>query len=103
MNSSRKGNGRELRSAAILENQGYVVGSRRHTAGPGDLMAVKPGARSRLIEVKATAGGPYEHFRRADRKALRDYAHAHGMAPELAYWAPRARTHRIIPAEEWPA
>lgn len=102
MNAARKGNGRELRTASILESEGWTVGSRRHVAGPGDLLAVKDGERPRLIEVKATAGGPYEHFGPRDRNGMRAYAAERGLVAELAWWAPRAATHRIFDEAEWP-
>lgn len=101
MNTARKGSSRELRTAAILESEGWTVGSRRHVAGPGDLLAVKDGERPRLIEVKATAG-PYKTFGPRDRGALRAYAAERGLVAELAWWAPRARTHRIFDEAEWP-
>lgn len=101
MNSARKGNGREVRSANILTSEGWIVGSRRHIAGPGDLLANKPGERGRLIEVKATLT-PYAHFGKADRIALREYAKLFGLVPELAYWAPGAKTHEIVDETSWP-
>lgn len=72
MNTSRKGNGAELYVAECLESEGWVVASRRHIGGAGDLLAVHPEtAETRLVEVKARKR-PYDGFRPADRRAMRE-------------------------------
>ncbi len=85
----------------LLDADGWTVASRRHLAGPGDVLATKDGERPRLIEVKCTRT-PYEHFRREDRLELRDFAAERGLVAELAWWAPRARAHRLIDEAQWP-
>lgn len=101
MNSARKGNAKENRTAALLDEQGWTVASRRHLAGPGDLLAVRAGEMPRLIEVKATRSA-YEHFRQADRDEMREFAAERGLRAELAWWRPRSREPRIIGVDEWP-
>lgn len=101
VDTSRKGNGRERRSCALLEGDGWLVGSRRHIGGAGDLLAVKAGERPMLIEVKATLG-PYAHFGPKDRAELREAAKRAGAVAVLAWWKPRAREHRLIDEAEWP-
>ncbi len=102
MNRQRKGSGRELRTAHILESEGWTVGSRRHTAGAGDLLACKAGEANRLLEVKGTAAGPYTHFGPTARAAMLAEAERMGGVAELAWWPRRARTHEIIGAADWP-
>jgi hypothetical protein len=58
-------------------------------------------AQVRLVEVKSTAKGPYEHFGPADRERLRNAAEKAGASAFLAWW-PSRRLLRWIPAEEWP-
>lgn len=107
MNTARKGNGKELRSAELFATEGYVVGSRRHIAGPGDLLVVRARPRLRytdalLVEVKCTAAGPFDHFGPADRLAMAEYCEEHWLTPALAWWAPKAKAHKLIFFEDWP-
>lgn len=69
--------------------------------GVADVVALKDGQRSRLVEVKSTAGGPYEHFRPEDRKRLSEAARLAGADAYLAWWPPRGEL-RWIPEKEWP-
>lgn len=70
MNTARKGNSGELYVAECLEAEGWIVASRRHIGGAGDLLAVHPATASiLLIEVKARKR-PYDGFRPADRAAM---------------------------------
>jgi Holliday junction resolvase len=101
-NTARKGNSKELRSARLLEGEGYVVASRRHTSGPGDLLAVDGVHAPVLAEVKVGKSSPYENFRSHDRQAMREYAEAFNLEAVLLFWPPRAHRHRVIPEEEWP-
>ena len=104
------GNARELKVIALLEEDGWVCASRRHIGGAGDVLAVKPpGETTRrhrvvtalLIEVKSTAGGPYERFGPAARRDLSDLARGHGCEAWLYWWPPRGALARI-PEHEWP-
>lgn len=57
--------------AEWLTERGWVVGSRRHIKGPGDLLAVHPDDGAVwLIEVKK-AKDLWQQFRRADRAAMK--------------------------------
>jgi Holliday junction resolvase-like predicted endonuclease len=96
------GNRRELRVSDYLREQGWCVGARRHLAGPGDLLAVHPDGRVWLVEVKSTAGGPYERFDPADRAAIRvEAARIRGVAV-LVWWPPRKDLTFLFP-DAWPA
>ena len=100
MNTSRKGNGKEKATEHWLEAKGYLVGSRRHIGGAGDLLAVK-GSVTRLIEVKATQTA-YAHFGPQDRKELFDLAKQHEAWAYLAWWEPGAKEPKLIHSSEWP-
>jgi hypothetical protein len=103
VNSARKGNAKELRTAELLAADGWLVGSRRHIGGAGDLLAVKRGERPRLIEVKATAEVPWRStFGPLKRAELRDCAAAHGAVAEIAWWRPRARQPEWLDEAVWP-
>jgi hypothetical protein len=89
----------------LLQADGWLVGSRRHIGGVGDVLAVKVdafGLEALLIEVKASSA-PYMNFRRRDRAELAGYcAEREGITPLLAWWAPRAKSHKLIGEDEWP-
>ena len=105
-----RGNARENAVARLLRDEGWIVGSMRHSEGGGDLIAAKNAgmlavdmgvAEVRLVEVKSTSQGPWEHFGPRDRELLRDYAKVAGASAWLAWWPPRKKI-RWIPSEEWP-
>lgn len=101
MSTASKGNGFEREVAKALEADGWTVGSRRHIGGCGDLLAVKPGERPRLIECKRGAHSPYENFRELDRNVMRDYAAGRGLVAELAWRKDRGGLEFIVEAS-WP-
>lgn len=116
MRRSRRGDDREVKVGQWLEEHGYVVGSRRHIGGAGDLLAVRCWDESwsrdlvpvfgwtnaLLIEVKSTAAGPYAHFGRADRIAMRMTATRIGAGAFLAWWPPGGKL-QWIGSSQWPA
>ncbi len=72
MSAVRKGIEGELYVAEWLTRRGWVVGSRRHIKGPGDLLAIHPDDGAVwLIEVKK-AKNLWQQFRRADRIAMQE-------------------------------
>lgn len=89
MSAVSRGNAAERYVAKWLQDRGWIVGSRRHIGGAGDLLAVHPEPLIKggedfldflgdpiptsvwLIEVKA-AKELWQQFRREDRQAMRD-------------------------------
>lgn len=73
-NTAAKGNAAERYVAKYLESMGWVVASRRHIGGSGDLLAVLPESGVvRLIEVKCCQPKRiWGNFERPDRQAMRD-------------------------------
>jgi hypothetical protein len=102
VNTAQKGNSKEVATAHILQREGYIVGSRRHVRGPGDLLAFHPIKRAQLIEVKY-GSDPWMNFRPADRDELRTYANDAGLLPVLAWWKRGASEPRFIHEPEWPS
>lgn len=90
---------RDLRKR--LEAEGWWTMRAAASKGEVDIIAMKAGFQPRFIEVKSTVGGPFEHFRPADRAGLLEAAGHAGAAPELAYWPPRGEL-RFIPPSGWP-
>jgi Holliday junction resolvase len=101
MKGSRRGISRERQVRLHLESSDWWVARAAGSLGDADLVALKAGYQPRLIEVKSTAGGPYERFGPADRQRLRFAARLAGARAELAWWPPRGKL-RFIPSEEWP-
>jgi hypothetical protein len=102
VNYARRGNQKDVRSRELLEADGWVVGSRRHIPGPGDLFAWKDGEVPVLIEVKACSN-LWQNFRREAREELLAYCAAHHIIPLVHWWKPRARGPEVVPAEDWPS
>lgn len=96
-----KANAAELASMAIFQADGWVVGLRRHLAGPGDVLAVR-GPESLLIEVKGTQV-KFKNFGPEKRAEMRALAAQHpGMRAVYAWWPPRAGEHVLVYEEDWP-
>jgi Holliday junction resolvase len=98
---NRRGHDRERAVVALYREIGWLAFRAPGSLGVADVIALKDGSRPRMIEVKSTAAGPYEHFGPADREALREAAEIAGADALLAWWPSRAKL-RIIPASEWP-
>lgn len=97
---SRRGHDRERSVKKLLEEEGWLVVRAAGSLGY-DLVALKDSHTPRVIEVKSTAGGPYERFGPKDRRELCAAALAAGAIAELAYWPPRGAL-RWIDSAEWP-
>lgn len=101
MRGGQAGRARERQVAARLREEGWVV-LKGTTFGDCDLAAMQAGETPQLIEVKSTAGGPYERFGPRDRDVLRATARQAGALAVLAHWPPR-KPLRLIPEWEWPS
>jgi Holliday junction resolvase len=107
------GNARELKVMAVLAEEGWLCASRRHIGGAGDVLAIRYalnvssdgisatviGVEAMLLEVKSTAGGPWERFGPDDRRDLIETAERHGAEPWLYWWPPRRELQRIHSSE----
>ncbi len=96
-----RGHQRERQVRDWLTARDWVVVRAAGSLGCVDLVALKAGATPRLIEVKSTAGGPYERFGPADRAELSVNAEWAGAEAWLAWWPPRGKLV-WLPEAEWP-
>lgn len=96
-----RGHDRERRVRDLLAKEDWLAFRAPASLGCADVIALRDGSRPRLIEVKSTAQGPYEHFGPAARVRLSLAARLAGASAELAWWPPRGRLH-WIPESEWP-
>lgn len=97
----RRGRTRENAVGDVLIEQGWGIGSRRHIPGPGDWLAVRADRAPQLIEVKSTAGGPFERFGPSDRAELLAEAERIGAEPVIGWWPPRGKLD-WIKTDRWP-
>lgn len=84
-----------------LQARDWIVVRAAGSLGDFDLLAVKAGETTRLIEVKSTARGPYHGFGPADRATLKQLAEWAGGGAWLCWWPPRGQL-RWIHSSEWP-
>lgn len=101
MRSRQFGTRRERQVRDYLMDRDWIVFRPGASLGVADLVALRDGHRPMLVQVKGSAGGPYEHFRPAERLRLVATAKLCGAAPVLAWWPPRGKL-RMIGPEEWP-
>lgn len=97
-----RGAQRERAVRDLLAEQGWLVVRAAGSLGCADLLALRAGERPRLVEVKSTAGGPFEHFGPAARARLAAAAEQAGADALLAHWPPRGEL-RWISEQEWPS
>jgi len=108
---------RERRLLAWYRERGWIAFRTPASLGVCDVVALKGKltnhgttlahpepqlyALAHFIEVKSTSGGPYEHFRKEQREALKKAAAKAGAQALLAHWPPRGKL-RFIASSDWP-
>jgi Holliday junction resolvase len=102
MSGSQRGFQRERAVRDLLMSQDWLAFRAPASLGCADVIALRDGSRPRLVEVKSTAGGPYERFGPTARERLRLAARIAGADAFLAWWPPRGKLIWIAEAE-WPA
>lgn len=99
---SQRGIQRERAVRDLLSSDDWVAFRAPASLGVADVIALRDGSRPRLVEVKSTAQGPYEHFGPADRADLSAAAKLAGADAFLAWWPSRGKLRWIAEAE-WPS
>lgn len=96
-----RGSQRERAVRLYLEDRDYAVIRAAGSLGCADLVALKAGSATLVIEVKSTHRGPFHSFGPADRADLLAYAERAGATAVLAWWAPHGKLTWLY-AEDWP-
>ncbi len=103
MTGSQRGIRRERQVLELLRDDGWLAFRAPGSLGVADIVAVRAlpiivspsstivTSQVRLIEVKSTAQGPYEHFGPADRAKLKAAAELAGATAYLAWWPSRGK------------
>lgn len=96
-----KGLGRQRELAVVhrFQAEGWIA-FRLHE-GTADVAAFRADEVPMLVQVKATAAGPFSGFTPADRAALVADAAKAGAIPVLAHWPPHGKL-RLYRENEWP-
>lgn len=104
-----RGNQRERAVASALRELGYLVSSRRHEAGAGDLLALPVWRHVHclplLVEVKGTTDLPWRsNWGPDDRAQMIEAGVRYRLEPMLAWWPPGLRGGPVwLPISDWPA
>jgi Holliday junction resolvase len=89
MSAKSRGSARERQVMMLLRNDGWVVLRAAGSFGNADLVALRLGSIPMLIQVKASARSPLEHFGPDERQALYAEAKRAGARAILAWWPSR--------------
>lgn len=92
---------RERAVRRLLEDDGYWTSRAAGSKGEADVIALRAGSPSMLIEVKSTSAGPFCDFGPADRAELKAAAETAGAEPYLVWWPKRGKP-TWYGVEGWP-
>jgi hypothetical protein len=96
-----RGRSRELAVIALYRAQDLVA--YRLPQGPADVIALGGDLkRPLLVQVKSTAGGPFEHFAPRDRRDLLVEARRARADALLCWWPPGVGVPVFFAPEQWP-
>ena len=101
MSAGTRGTARERKILVALVAQGWVVYRSAGSHKPADLIAMKAGETSRLIQVKGSARSAFADFPPTERVALIEQAFRAGAEAWLVWWPPREEP-RWLPPDVWP-
>jgi Holliday junction resolvase len=107
---SPRGREAEVRLMEELETDGWLVGSRRHVTGPGDILAMRFGLFSmgggstcigRLIEVRTCRQLPTDSMEPEELHSLSVAARRSGVSPWIAWSPPGSRAFSWLCERDW--
>ena len=99
--ASNRGHQRERDLVRLLREEGWFSLRAPASLGVADVVALKDGEQSLLIEVKSTTRSAVSGFPPFDRAALLEVAARAGADAWLLWWPKRKGLHWIAP-HEWP-
>jgi len=98
---SNFGHQRERQVKKKLETDGWLVVRAAGSLGCADLVALKAEHHPMILEVKATARGPFAGFPPADRREFLEAANRAGAVGFLVWW-PKYKQPSWLSPSEWP-
>lgn len=102
MTNYRRGAGRELRVAALYEANGWGVVRSAGSHGPADLVCMKAGRQTEVVQVKSDRVSPWAHFGPAERAELLEFAVMTGTRAVLCWYPPDRKGPRYLHPQDWP-
>lgn len=91
MSVKARGSARELKVKRLLERHLFIVYKAGGSLGHADLVALRADVIPMLIQVKATAAGPFAGFGPYDRGQLQRESERAGAVAMLAHWPPNGK------------
>lgn len=101
MSSYARGAARERQVVELFKLRGWFAIRAAGSHGPADVVAVRNGHQTLLIQVKTDVAGPYAHFGPNERKELREACRIAGARGLLLWWPPHGAKSYIF-EEGWP-
>lgn len=98
---SKRGIQRERDLVNLLRDEDWLAMRSPASLGPVDVIAMKAGHRTRLIEVKSTSRSAFAGFPPADRAGLSFMGKLADADCYLVYWPKRSKPV-WIPESDWP-
>jgi Holliday junction resolvase len=92
-----RGAAKERRAMALLQTLGFIVYRSAGSHGMADLVALHCHTPPLLVQVKASAAGPFAHFSPDERWLLLQEARSCGAIPILCWCPPRRMSFRRGP------
>jgi Holliday junction resolvase len=97
MKNGARGSARERLVQAQLRRDGWIVYRAAGSHGCADLVALRHDDTPRLVQVKASQQGAFEHFRPEERALLIAEADAAGAEAWLCWWPVHRKAQWIRP------
>lgn len=101
MSGQKRGIQRERDVVNMFRDEDWFAIRSPASLGEVDVICLRAGRTPRFIEVKSTAGGPYERFGPGAREGLKFAARLAGASAWLCWWPPNAKPI-FIPESDWP-
>jgi Holliday junction resolvase len=102
MSNAAFGHARERKVAARLTGENWWVMRSAGSKGAADLVCLKAERQPMMLQVKATAAGPFAGFGPSERQVLLAAAAQAGARCFVVWWPKRGKEVWIAP-DEWPS
>ncbi len=102
MTAYARGAARERDLVKLLRAEGYSVNRTPGSHGVADVIALKAGYVSQLIQLKTDKAGAFAHFGPAARRELAEEARRAGARAVLVWWPGDRKGPRFLREKDWP-